>query len=318
MSVTRRDALRVGLSAGAALAAGWRPLVAQGIGPETTGLLPRAADLITKSIPSSGQEIPVVGIGMRNYRVDVTDREALAPFKETLKVFAEGGGMLLDTSPNYGNSEEVCGLLLEELGIRDQVLLATKVDREERAEGVARMNQSFENLRTDHIELMQIHNLRGWEVQLTTLRAWKAQGRFRYIGITTSSDRQYPALEQIMRNEDLDFVQMDYSAGNRSAEEVLLPLAKDRGMAVLVNLPFGRESLFQAVGDRPIPAWGREAGCDTWAKVFLKYVVSHPSVTAAIPGTTKPHHAADNIGAAAGVLPDAAWRDQVDSFMKGL
>lgn len=269
------------------------------------------------TIPSSGERVPGVGIGTRNYRARV-GTDDLSELRETLRVFHDNGGRVLDTAPGYGNSEEVLGHLLGELGIREAMWIATKVDRESRDEGIERMERSFRLLGGDVIDLMQVHNLRGAAAQLETMKAWKEQGRLRYIGVTTSSDRQYPELERLMRSHDLDFVQVDYALDNRTAGETLLPLARDRGMAVLVNLPFGRGRLFEAVGDRPLPAWAADLGAESWAQVFLKYVMSAPGSVIPIPGTTKPHHAADNIGAARGRLPDAATRREMERFIDEL
>lgn len=304
MRLTRRALLELGASAGLALTLGTQRLRAQ------------AAALITRAIPSSGERIPVVGVGTREYRtgagVDTT------PLRATLQTFAQGGGTVVDTAPSYGNSEAALGELLSDLGLRDRLFLATKVDREGQEAGVARMTASFEKLRTDRLELMQVHNLRDTATQLATIREWKQAGRIRYAGITTSSDRQYGAFEQAMATEPLDFIQVDYSLNNRTAAERILPLAQDRGIAVLVNLPFGRASLFRAVGDRPLPDWAAEFDCASWAQFFLKYIIAHPAVTCAIPGTTKDYHAVDNLGAARGRLPDAALRRRMEQFFDGL
>ena len=230
---TRRDVLKMGATTGAAMLLG--------CGPRLSGAAsPQAGELITKAIPSSGERLPVVGVGARNYRLGEGWAPDTTQFRATLKVFHEMGGTVVDTSPNYGASEDIVGDLLADLAIRDGLFMATKVDREEQGAGVTRMQQSFERLHTDHVELMQVHNLRGWETQLPTLREMKQDGRIRYLGVTTSSARQYEQLEQIMLQEELDFVQLDYSADRRGAAERLLPLAADRGMGVLVNLPFGR------------------------------------------------------------------------------
>lgn len=308
MKLTRRELLKLGAGAGLSLVVGWRP--GRGGGPWRD-------ELITKKIPSSGEAIPVIGIGTRDYRVGPSADER-APYKATLRAFAELGGTVLDTAPSYGNSESVVGELMAELGIRDRIFLATKVDREGREAGRERMEASFDKLRTDTVDLMQVHNLRDAVNQLATMREWKQAGRLRYTGITTSSDRQYEAMAEIMSVEVFDFIQVDYSLANRSAAERILPLAADRGMAVLINLPFGRGRLFDAVGDRPLPDWAAEIDCASWAQLFLKYVVSHPAVTCAIPGATKAHHAVDNMGAARGRLPDAATRRRLERFFDAL
>ena len=306
MKFTRREAIKIGAGAGASLFLGWRPLPAQ------------TSELIKKPIPSSGERVPVVGLGARNYRLGEGWAQDTTEFRRTLQTFHELGGRVLDTAPNYGASETIVGDLLADLGIRENLWLATKVDREDRESGIARMEGSMERMHTDHFELMQVHNLRGWEAQLPTLQEWKQEGRIKYLGVTTSSTRQYREMEEIMRRAELDFIQINYAADARAAADRILPLAADRGMGVLVNLPFGRGRLFSRVGDRELPDWASEIDCESWGQFFLKYVVSHPSVTAAIPGTTKAHHAVDNIGAATGRLPDATMRRRMEEFVDAL
>ena len=300
MSLTRRDLIKsaAGIAAGVSLP---RSLLGQ-------------EPLNMTTIPSSGQQVPAIGIGCRNYRGSLNSEE-MPVFKETFATFHRGGGKVIDTSPNYGNSEEIIGYIMNEQGIRDDLWIATKVDREGRQDGIERMENSFELLGGENFELMQVHNLRGTAIQLETMKAWKEQGRFRYIGITTSRDAQYNEIEQVMTAHDIDFIQVDYSLGNRNAAERLLPLAQDQGKGVLVNLPFGRGRLFNAVGDRPLPDWANDIDATTWAQVFLKYVMSHPSGAIQIPGTTKPHHAEDNLNAARGRLPDVALRAEMESFI---
>lgn len=303
MTLTRRELIKmgIGVAAGAALT---NPVMAQ-------------SPLSTVRVPSSGQILPRIGIGCRNYRAAAGDAE-LTVFRDTFAQYHSLGGRIVDTSPNYGNSEEVIGNIMQELGIRDDMWVATKVDRENRADGIERMERSFELLRGDNFELMQVHNLRGTAIQLETMAAWKEQGRFRHIGVTTSNARQYDEFLNVMRNNTLDFIQVDYSLGNRNAADEILPLAQDRGIAVLTNLPFGRGRLFNAVGDRPLPDWAADIDATSWAQVFLKYVMSHPSNAIPIPGTTKPHHAEDNIQAARGRLPDANLRAEMERFIDPL
>lgn len=303
MSLTRRTLLKhtAGLAAGLQLGT---PLLAQ-------------SPLHMTTIPSSGQQIPSIGIGCRNYRAEAGSAE-LPVLRETFAMFHRLGGKVVDTSPNYGNSEEVIGNIMRELGIRDDLWVTTKVDREDTAAGVARMQRSFELLGGENFELMQVHNLVGVDAMLPTLQEWKEQGRFRYIGITSSSDRQYAEMEQVMNRYPLDFIQVDYALGNRNAGQRLLPLAQDKGIAVLVNLPFGRGEMFEAVGNRALPDWAADIDASTWAQVFLKYVISHPSGAIPIPGTTKPHHAEDNVGAARGRMPDANLRRVMEQFIDPL
>ncbi|MFQ5678783.1 MAG: aldo/keto reductase [Gemmatimonadota bacterium] len=336
MSLTRRELLRLGGGAGlyvvlrprpvrgppgpgdagTDLASTGDPRATPHLGPTVPRSPSRAPELRTREIPSSGETIPVVGIGTRNYRVEPGGD--LTPYRETLRSFAELGGTVLDTAPSYGNSESVLGELLAELGIRDRIFLATKVDQQGREAGLQRMEESFRKLRTDHVELMQVHNLRDAVTQLETLREWKAGGRLRYVGLTTSSRRQHGELLQLMEAEEPDFIQVNYSLGDRGAAERILPLAAERGIAVLVNLPFGRARLFRAVGDRPLPGWAAEFDCESWGQFFLKYILADPGVTCVIPGTTKPHHAVDNLGAARGRLPDDALRRRMEEFFDGL
>jgi aryl-alcohol dehydrogenase-like predicted oxidoreductase len=306
MTISRRDLIRAGTGAGmVAASAGWLPLMAD------------TQTRIKVTIPSSGEQLPAVGIGTRDYRSD-TDPEEMKRFRETLETFHANGGRVIDTSPNYGNAETVIGRLLKDIGIRDDVFMATKVDREDQQQGIERMNRSFKLLGGDKIDLMQVHNLRGTEKELETMKAWKAEGRFRYLGVTTHSPRQYAEMEDVMRRHPLDFIQLNYSLADRAAEKSILPLARDRGMAVLVNLPFARGGLFRAVGKQPLPDWAADIDAKSWGHIFLKYVLSYPASTLPIPGTTKPHHVKDNMGAALGRLPDAGLRREMERFIEPL
>jgi aryl-alcohol dehydrogenase-like predicted oxidoreductase len=305
MKMTRREIIRLGAGAGVAAFGGLTPLLAS------------QAPMLKTSIPSSGQQVPAVGIGTVRYRGDPGSPE-MQRYGETLAAFHSLGGRLLDTSPNYGNSEQVLGSLMRDQGIRDEMFIATKVDREEREAGKQRMEASFDNLGGDRIDLMQVHNLRGTDIQLETMNAWKKQGRFRYIGITTHTSRQYEEFERAMRAHQLDFIQVNYSLADRGADERILPLALDSGVAVLVNRPFGNGKLFAAVGDRPLPGWAADIDASSWGQVFLKYIISHPAATIPIPGTSKPHHAVDNMAAASGRLPGAELRREMERFMDSL
>ena len=303
MSYTRREILTLGAAAGAAML----------FGP---GAARAQAAPASRPIPSSGEPIPVIGVGTNRYRSG--DPAYVARLRDTLVAFARLGGKVVDTAPAYGDSEEVIGAILCETGIRDRLFLATKVDRDSADAARARIDASFHALGAKRLDLLQLHNLHGADSQLGTLRELKAAGRIRYIGITSSSDRQYQEMEAIMRRETLDFIQVDYAVGNRSAADRILPLAAERGMAVLLNLPFGHGAQFRAVGARPLPPWAAEIDCGSWAQVFLKYVVSHPAVTCAIPGTTRPAHAEDNMGAAHGRLPDAAMRRTIEQYFDAI
>jgi len=306
MTISRRELFRLGAGAGLVAAAGsWQPLLAE------------TKTRITTTIPSSGEQLPAVGIGTRDYRSNA-DAAEMQRFRQTLEIFHSSGGRVIDTSPNYGDAETVIGDLLRDIGIRDDVFMATKVDREDQQQGIERMERSFDLLGGDKIDLMQVHNLRGTEAELETMKAWKEQGRFRYLGVTTHRPGQYEEMEDVMRRHPLDFIQLNYSLADRSAENSILPLARDRGIAVLVNLPFARGRLFRAVVDRALPDWATDMDATSWGQVFLKYVISYPASTLPIPGTTKPHHAKDNVGAAFGRLPDVALRQEIEKYIEPL
>ncbi len=307
MTLTRREMLKLSAGAGAALTFGRLPAFAQ----DTSTILKRP-------IPSSGEMIPVVGLGTsRTFNVSASEEER-APLRDVLQAFVDMGGTLLDTANSYGSSEAVSGDLAKDLGVTDKLFMATKVGAEEKDAGIEQMENSMRVLRRSTIDLLQVHNLRGWQAQLATLREWKAAGRVRYIGITTSRNRQYDDFAAVMEKEELDFIQVNFSLAQRQAEERILPLAADRGMAVLVNLPYGRGRLFQAVEGRELPAWAAEFDAESWGQFFLKYIISHPAVTCPIPATTKAHHARDNVGAAYGGLPDEGMRKQMVRFFEGL
>ncbi|MGD8699766.1 MAG: aldo/keto reductase [Gemmatimonadales bacterium] len=307
MILTRRDMIKLSASAGAALTLGRLPAFAQDI-----------TAIRKRPIPSTGELIPVVGLGTaRTFNVGTSEEER-APLREVLKAFVDMGGTLLDTAEGYGNSEAVSGDLAQDLGVNDTLFMATKVGAEGEEAGIAEMEKSMRLLHRDTIDLMQVHNLRDWQTQLATLRDWKAAGKLRYIGITTSRSSQYDEFAAVMEKEDLDFIQVNYSLAQRQAAERILPLAADRGMAVLVNLPYGRGRLFQAVGGRELPEWAAEFDAETWGQFFLKWIIGHPAVTCPIPATTKAHHARDNMGAAYGRLPDDAMRRRMVEFFDEL
>ncbi len=313
--LSRRRALQIGATAGVGLAIG--RFTAQA---EEAKSLP----LITKAIPSSGKKIPVVGLGTNAYGVE--NPEELEARREVLKHMPEVGLSVIDTAPGYGKSEVVLGELINGLGNRDKLFLATKVtvdaDKGQSVkDGIAMLEESFKRLKTDHIELMQVHSLRGWAVLLPVLREWKKEGRISYYGVTTSDDKQYPELIKVLEQEPLDFVQVDFSIANRNAEERILPLCLDKGVATLLNFPFGGRrgnNVIAATKDKPLPDFAKEIQCATWAQLLLKYLVSHPAVTCAIPGTVKVKHVDDNAAAARGTLPDAALRKRIEEAFAAL
>lgn len=276
-----------------------------------------SAPPIRKAIPSSGELLTPIGIGTNRYGVGA-DANARAPLKATLELFHRLGGQVIDTAEEYGSAESVLGDLVAELGIRSNLFLASKVRMSGRAAGVRSVEQSFTRLRSERLDLMQVHDLIDVRTQLETLRTLKAEGRIRYIGVTTARTGQHAELARIMANEQLDFIQLSYSLDQRSAADRLLPLAADRGIAVLANLPFGQGGLFRAVGERPLPEWAAEFDCTSWSQFFLKYIISHPAVTCAIPGTRRESHVLDNLGAARGRLPDATLRARQERFFDSL
>jgi len=313
--VTRREALRLGAGALAAGALAPGPL-AQGL--HAQGRWARVDDLILKAIPSSGEEIPVIGMGTwQTFMVEEREEE-LAPLREVMRLFMELGGKVLDSSPMYDPAERVAGDLAADLGILDDLWVATKVWTEGREEGIAQMEQSMAELRQDRIELMQVHNLVDVETHLETLSEWKEQGRFRYIGITNTSQARYPAMEALLDDDRLDFIQVNYNLVERESAERILPAARERGIGVLVARPFGGGNLFPLVQGRELPSWAAEFDATAWSQFFLKYIVSHPAVTCAIPATSNPDHLRENMGACRGRLPDEATRRRMEEFIDSL
>jgi diketogulonate reductase-like aldo/keto reductase len=304
MPLTRRDMMKLGLGA-TALAAAPRLFSAAAAGPAPAA---PALPLITKPIPSTGERIPVVGIGTRTYATATDEIRAV------LKSLGESGCTMVDTAAGYGNSENVIGEITQGLGNRAKLFLATKVGNG----GKAEIDASFARLRTEKIDLHYVWNLSNTDANLGILREYKAAGKVKYLGVTTSSDNQYGQLEQIMRTQVLDFVQLDYAINNRNVEERLLPLAIERRIAVVTNLPFGRANLFSVVAGKPLPPWAAEIDCTTWAQFFLTYNVSHPASTAAIPGTTQLRNLMDNVQGARGRLPDAAMRTRMEQYFAAI
>ncbi len=272
-----------------------------------------AADgpLITRAIPRTGERLPVVGMGTWVTFDVAGDPDAMASRARVLQAFFDGGGTLVDSSPMYGSAESVLGELLKRTRGRERLFAATKVWTLGKALGVRQMERSRQFWGVPRFDLMQIHNLLDWKVHLDTLLAMKAEGRIRYIGITTSHGRRHDEMLAIMRSRPIDFVQFSYSIGAREAERRLLPEAAERGLAVIVNRPFEHGGLFSAVRGKPLPGWAADIDCANWAQFFLKFAVSHPAVTCAIPATSKPAHMQENMGAAYGRLPDAALRQRM-------
>ncbi len=296
--LARRRALALLAGTGAALT--MKPTMAQPVATPTT-----------RPIPASGERLPVVGLGTWQTFDVGADARARAPLGEVLSILAAAGGKLIDSSPMYGSSEAVVGDLVAELGLRERLFLATKVWTSGRAEGIAQMEQSLRRLRVNQLDLMQIHNLVDFATHTRTLEDWKRAGRVRYVGITHYTSSAYDEVERVLKAGHYDFLQINYSLDEPEAAERLLPLAEEKKVAVLVNRPFGQGSMFRRTRGKPLPEWARELGIGSWAQYFLKWIIGHPAVTCAIPGTAKPEHMRDNLGAALGPLPDAAMRQRM-------
>ena len=269
------------------------------------------APMRKREIPSTGEELPMVGCGTWVGFGHAPGTAEYARLPGVLQALFDAGGTLLDSSPMYGRSEKTTGELLAQSSRRAQAFLATKVWTTGREAGIRQMQESMALLGAQKLDLLQVHNLVDWQTQLKTLREWKAQGRVRYIGITHYTQSAYREVEAVMRNEPIDFLQINYAFDDQGAAERLLPLAADKGIAVLVNKPFGGGGLLRQLRDRPLPVWAREIECSSWAQVLLKFVLAHPAVTCVIPGTSRPEHMADNAAAGQGVIPAPAfWRQR--------
>jgi aryl-alcohol dehydrogenase-like predicted oxidoreductase len=301
---TRRAAVQWALG----LAAGLRPVVAAAALPE----------LLTRPIPRSNEPLPVVGLGTA-VNFDVGDNaEKRAALNGVLRTLADGGGKLVDTASSYGSAESVLGQLFAETGLRQQLFLASKVEARELADPPAALDRALRRLRSERLELMMLHNVSRPEESLAPMRQWQSAGTVRYLGISTSSVRDFEAVEAVMRREKPDFLEVNYSLGDREAEKRLLPAAAELGVAVLADLPFARGRLFRAVRGRSLPEWASEFDAASWAQFFLKYLIAHPALTAVIPGTAEPEHMQDNLGAGRGRLPDAAQRRRMIEFFDSL
>jgi len=264
----------------------------------------------TRAIPSTGEKLPVIGCGTY-LGFDVTSGSAgYKRLPDVLSALFNAGGTVLDSSPMYGRAEEVVGRLLSPTD-RKRAFLATKVWTRGRSAGIAQMQRSLELMGTERMDLMQVHNLLDWHTHLDTLAGWKRDKRVRYVGVTHYTSSAFDDLAAVMKTAAIDFVQLNYSLDDRQAEQRLLPLAAERGMAVLVNMPFGGGGLIRRMSGRPLPDWAGEIGAASWAQILLKFVLGHPAVTCVIPGTSRPEHMRDNAAAALGVLPDAAMRNRM-------
>jgi diketogulonate reductase-like aldo/keto reductase len=271
-----------------------------------------------RPIPRSGEMLPMVGLGTYQAFGVGPNRSERDPLKEVLRLFVEHGGSLVDSSPMYGTAESVVGDLAAEQELTPKLFMATKVWTTGRDAGIRQMEESMRRMKVARMDLMQIHNLQDWKTHGKTLKEWKAAGRIRYTGITHYHSGAYDELERLMKTKEFDFVQFNYSISEREAGESVLPLAQDTGTAVIINRPFAQASLFSRVRGKEVPDWAAEFDCKSWGQFFLKYILSHPAVTCVIPATSKPHHLEDNMMAGIGLLPDAAMRKRMVSFMEAL
>src|SRR5437773_8567452 len=303
--------------------------VAKLIGGTTAGLLlavrtssaqakSESSTILMRAIPSSGAKLPVIGLGTwQTFDVDLTP-QTRKPLEDVLSLFVKLGGRVIDSSPMYGRAEEVIGDLTSALGIREKLFLATKVWTRGKQSGIQSMERSMSLLRTNRIDLIQVHNLVDVNTQLATLQEWKQQGRIRYTGITHYESGALSEIEKLMRSEKFDFLQINYSLMEPEAEEHVLSLAQERGIAVIANRPFGAGDLFGKVHSKPLPDWVAEFDCRSWAQFFLKWIVANPAITCAIPATDKPRHLDDNIQGGIGRLPDAKMRRRMAEFVSSL
>lgn len=273
---------------------------------------------ITRPIPATGEQLPVVGLGTWQTFDVADDARARAPLSEALSALAAGGAKLIDSSPMYGSSESVTGDLVATLKLRPQLFLATKVWTSGRAEGVRQMEQSFRRLKIEQLDLMQIHNLLDAAAHTRTLEDWKQAGRVRYVGITHYTSSAYREVERWLKSGNYDFLQINYSLEEPEAAERLLPLAQEKKAAVIVNRPFGKGGMFRRARGKPLPGWARELGIASWAQYFLKWIIAQSAVTCVIPGTGKPQHMTDNLGAARGPLPDSAACGRMAQYFDSL
>ncbi len=304
-SMSRARFLRLAAASAAGLVIG-APARATPASDATT--LPRPTPTMhTRPIPVTGEPLPVIGCGTYIGFDVARDSEQYQRLPDVLQALFGAGGAVIDSSPMYGRAEAVTGALLAAAGSHDKAFVATKVWTRGRAEGIRQMEESLRRLQVERLDLMQVHNLVDWQTQLATLRDWKAAGRVRYLGVTHYTAGAYDALEAVMRAEPLDFLQINYSLDEREAERRILPLAAERGMAVLINRPFGGGGLLRRLRERPLPPWAADIGATSWAQLLLKFVLAHPAVSCAIPGTSRPEHMADNALAGIGEIPDKSF-----------
>jgi len=276
--------------------------------------------VLRRPIPSSGEMIPVIGSGTAVIFDTDAQNPRIPTLAESMRTLLAGGGAMIDTAPTYGQAEKRLGEVLRmiEQPIRERAFIATKISTTGEQAGIDQVTQSFADIGVSRFDLLQVHNVRDTDTHLKTIRRLRDQGKVRYIGITTSFERTHPEFERIMRTEKIDFIQIDYALDNRLAEQRILPLAQERGLAVIINLPFGRNRLFAKAKGRALPDFAKEIDCTSWAQFFLKFLLGHPAVTVIIPGTDRPEYALDNLAAARGRIPDAAMRQRMLEYWDSL
>ncbi len=278
----------------------------------------RETAMLQRPIPSSGEKIPVVGLGTyQAFDVGASPAEQ-APLMEVIRTLLRQGGRVIDSSPMYGRAETVVGEVAASAGAENQLVYATKVWTSGKEAGIAQMEESFRRMRVSRMDLMQIHNLVDWRTHTATIKDWKTKGRVRYLGITHYHEGAYDDLEKLLKTKAYDFVQLNYSLAEREAEERVLPLAQELGVAVIANRPFAQANLFRRVKGKEVPVWAAEFDCTSWAQFFLKYIIAHPALTCVIPATSKPDHMRDNLGAGYGKLPNTQQRQAMVRLLDAL
>lgn len=289
-----------------------RKLALMGLLPALSSWVSMGARILKRKIPGTGELLPAIGLGTwETFDVDRDQTSEIDRLRKVLDVLVDKGGSVVDSSPMYGFAEKNVGSLSAEAGINRNLFIATKVWTSGKDNGIQQMNNSLSLLRRDTIDLMQIHNLVDWKTHIKTLRDWKEKGKVRHIGITHYQESAYPEMESILKTEQIDFIQVNYNIRDRMSADRLIPAAADTNVGVIISQPFGYGKLFQQVKGRSLPKWAEEIECNTWAQFFLKFIISHPAVTVAIPGTSNPDHMLDNIQAAYGKLPDADQREMM-------
>jgi len=293
-----------------------------------TGLLRafESGNLITRAIPKTGEELPIVGLGSSATFRSVAQSDDVSALTGVIETLVENGGTVFDTAPSYGASEEVSGQIARDIGLTKKIFWATKVNVVQRGSSGgadadsarAQVERSFKRIGKDPIDLIQVHNLAGLPTQMGIIKELKEEGRIRYIGTTSTRTSRYPDLEKAMQDYPIDFIGVDYAVDNRAAAERILPLAQDLGIAVLIYVPFGRSRLFSRVSGMDVPEWAQEFGAESWGQFFIKYAAAHPAATCVTPATSKAKHMLDNIGAAYGELPDAAALRKMEELVDGL